>query len=365
MQAFEDVVRQHEAIKQQSTDAPNTVQLEQIMSLLKETRQAGATTSSAQAREDLRDILRYWGQYLNKNYDVYPDMHLAPFDEAQVPQDTAVSNPATLPALPESTQPIRVSSESVNSGFSQLKWVFILMVGMLVLFFVVQVVFPPQRRDDTALTITPDELMIAAVTETHAALAEIETATAVSAQPTSTPAPEIMEVTTMPQPTAAPIFIEHTVAEGDTLFSIARQYNTTVDSIRQANNLTTETITVGDVLEIEVVPTPETAVSTDSSPASDETPQPPASSIPADANAVIRGSSESATTRLLVAPNSTAQEIQAVNAGTFVYAVGQTDDGTWLLLELNGRTVRGWVPAAEVGLLYPLVPQEIPVIQTQ
>ena len=361
MQAFEDVVSQHEAIKQQVAEAPNTVHLEQIMALLKATRQAGAVTSSAQAREELRDILRYWGQYLNKNFDVYPDMHLAPFDESLVPQNVPPEQGAT-PVL-ESTQPIQVTSDKVNTGFSQLKWVFILMIGMLVLFFVIQVVFPPaDAREETNASATPDELMVMAVTETHEAIAQSETAVAASAEPTVTPTPEIIEITATPPTIPVPVVVEHTVAEGETLFSIARQYNSTITAIQEANNLTSETITVGDVLEIEVVPTPETAVSPDTTPASNTSAQP---AIPADMDAVIRGSSEAGITVLLVAPEVTAQEIQAVPAGTFVYAVGQTQDGSWLLVELNGRTVRGWVPAAEVNLLYPRTPQEIPVIQTQ
>lgn len=364
MQTYEDVVSQHEAIKQQVAEAPNTVQLEQIMALLKETRQAGASTSATQTREDLRDILRYWGQYLNKNFDVYPDMHLAPFDESLAPQETP-AEPGSTPIV-ESTQPVQVTSESVKPGFSQLKWVFILMVGMIVLFFVIQVVFPPTNSgEEASAEATLDESMVLAVTETHAAIAGSETATAVSAQPTPTPTPEIIEVTATIQSTPAPVIVEHTVAEGDTLFSIANQYDSTIEAIQEANNLTSVTIAVGDVLQIQILPTPATAVSPNTTPASTEEANSSNPAIPADMDAVIRGSNDAGIAVLLVAPEVTAKEIQAIDAGTFVYAVGQTEDGSWLLVELNGRTVRGWVPATEVNLLYPLTPAEIPVIQTQ
>ncbi len=364
MQAYKEVISQHEAIKQQVAEAPNTVQLEQIMALLKETRLAGAVTSSVPAREELRDILRYWGQYLNKNFDVYPDMHLAPFDESLAPQN-APAGPGAAPIV-ESTQPVQVTSEKVKPDFAQLKWVFILMIAMLVLFFVIQVVFPPKNNSEEAnISATPNEFMALAVTETHVAMARSETATAVFAAPTTTPTPAIIEVTATSPPTPAPIIVEHTVADGDTLFSIAKQYDATIEAIQKANNLTSETITVGDVLEIEVMPTPETAVSPNTTPASDEAAQPANPAIPTDMDAVIRGSSDAGMTVLLVAPEVTAKEIQVAQAGTFVYAVGQTQDGSWLLVELNGRTVRGWVPAAEVNLLYPLTPEEIPVIQTQ
>ena len=42
----------------------------------------------------------------------------------------------------------------------------------------------------------------------------------------------------------------YTVKSGDSLYSIARKYNTTVDSLKQKNNLTSNTITVGQILNI-------------------------------------------------------------------------------------------------------------------
>lgn len=42
----------------------------------------------------------------------------------------------------------------------------------------------------------------------------------------------------------------HTVKAGDTLYAIARTYGTTVDAIKQANNMTSNTLTIGRVLII-------------------------------------------------------------------------------------------------------------------
>ena len=42
----------------------------------------------------------------------------------------------------------------------------------------------------------------------------------------------------------------HTVKKGDTLYSIAKQYNTTVDQIKQLNNLTSNTLTIGEILKL-------------------------------------------------------------------------------------------------------------------
>lgn len=48
--------------------------------------------------------------------------------------------------------------------------------------------------------------------------------------------------------------IEHTVVRGDTLTDLARRYNTTVSAIRQANNLRSDQINVGQRLSIPTSP---------------------------------------------------------------------------------------------------------------
>lgn len=53
----------------------------------------------------------------------------------------------------------------------------------------------------------------------------------------------------IPQEVAAE-YIEHTVVSGDTLFALARYYNTTVDEIRRLNNLTSDTLRIGQILRI-------------------------------------------------------------------------------------------------------------------
>ncbi len=45
-------------------------------------------------------------------------------------------------------------------------------------------------------------------------------------------------------------YITYTVTRGDTLYSIARAYNTTVDEIKRLNNLTSNILTIGQILKI-------------------------------------------------------------------------------------------------------------------
>lgn len=55
----------------------------------------------------------------------------------------------------------------------------------------------------------------------------------------------------------------YTIKSGDTLYSIAKKYNTTVDKIKQQNNLTSNTLTIGQQLQIptsEFIETPTTTI---------------------------------------------------------------------------------------------------------
>ena len=50
--------------------------------------------------------------------------------------------------------------------------------------------------------------------------------------------------------TADDAYIKYTVQSGDTLYAIANRYNTTVDAIKSLNNLTSDILSVGQVLNI-------------------------------------------------------------------------------------------------------------------
>ncbi|MHB0876798.1 MAG: LysM peptidoglycan-binding domain-containing protein, partial [Anaerolineae bacterium] len=104
--------------------------------------------------------------------------------------------------------------------------------------------------------------------------------TAIAATATDTPTPEPTATETpVPPPTEAPTAtatpgpIVHTVASGDTLLSIARQYGATVDDITAANSIGERTIlSIGQQL---LVPVPAGA-----EPASADTPAPEATLAP-------------------------------------------------------------------------------------
>jgi LysM repeat protein len=59
---------------------------------------------------------------------------------------------------------------------------------------------------------------------------------------------------TYPSSTPEPEFVTHVVQRGDTLFSLSRQYGTTVEAIRSANGLVGNNIRVGQELRIPLAP---------------------------------------------------------------------------------------------------------------
>jgi len=46
--------------------------------------------------------------------------------------------------------------------------------------------------------------------------------------------------------------VVHTVASGETLYGIAKRYNTTVANIKTTNNLTSDILSIGQTLKIQV-----------------------------------------------------------------------------------------------------------------
>ena len=71
---------------------------------------------------------------------------------------------------------------------------------------------------------------------------------------------QILIIPTTTPPTTGGI--TYTVKSGDNLYDIARRYNTTVDEIKRANNLTTNTLRIGQILTIPTVTPPTTGETT-------------------------------------------------------------------------------------------------------
>jgi LysM repeat protein len=107
----------------------------------------------------------------------------------------------------------------------------------------------------SAVTTQPQEpgsgVQATPVTGTQATPVE-SSGTPVASQPTSTPEPGATEAPpAAPPPSSSGQAITHTVRPGDTVYSIARRYGTSVQAISQANNLVNPSqIYVGQKLTI-------------------------------------------------------------------------------------------------------------------
>ena len=61
---------------------------------------------------------------------------------------------------------------------------------------------------------------------------------------------QVLKLPTTSSETPSSNTVDYTVKSGDSLYKIANQYNVTVDAIKRANNLTTNTLQIGQVLRI-------------------------------------------------------------------------------------------------------------------
>ncbi|MEG1494904.1 MAG: LysM peptidoglycan-binding domain-containing protein [Bacilli bacterium] len=60
----------------------------------------------------------------------------------------------------------------------------------------------------------------------------------------------IGQILTIPKPKTNPSWIEYIVVSGDSLWSIAKKFNITVESLKESNNISTSTLNIGQVLKI-------------------------------------------------------------------------------------------------------------------
>jgi LysM repeat protein len=138
--------------------------------------------------------------------------------------------------------------------------------------------------------------------------------------------------------TGSPATQTYTVQAGDTLFSIATQFNTTVEQLRELNNLETNFVTVGQEL---VVPS-ETAAAPEESA---EAPTEEATEAP------VEGQSEAAPT-----PNAEGFIIHVVAGGEWIYSIARLYNVTPEAI-LAANPVLGGNP----NLIYPGQELRIPV----
>jgi len=132
-----------------------------------------------------------------------------------------------------------------------------------------KLVSPPTAPAGGTTTAAP-ALGVAGTTATAPAPTTPPTTTAAPAAPTGTTTAPAAPTTTAPAPTATPApaptasapVQRYTVATGDTLWNLANRFGTTVDAIRSANGLVSDSLFVGQTLSVPAPAAPAPAAPT-------------------------------------------------------------------------------------------------------
>lgn len=357
MMIVDQLVVQHQTLRNKAAEAPEAVDMNEVMALMDQVQAASAYVENPHQREQLQAILFHWNGYVHTQTGAYPGIQLAAFSPPEAtpgPERVARVTAAPRPELP----------------LPRVHWLVWVVAAVLFVGGAIIVIWPLIFGNEEAAAVAPTlqaEAVHTAVAATQTTIAYEATITRAVIEQTANAAALLFATATSsetavsetPPPTGPVVY---TVQAGDTLFTIARRYGLTLDEIMILNGLTTDALAVGQTLMLPHPPlTPEgdTAVNNTAVTA----PPPPAATLAPGqqlAEMVVRAPSAS----LYSGPGAQFSTIMPLARGTFAYAVGRSQAGEWYLLQLEDGVTRGWLPATDVALLYPAVPDIIPVIVT-
>jgi hypothetical protein len=96
MTTYDILVARHDRLYQQFADNPESIDLDRVNGLIAEARAAGREVSAIPQRQQLRSILRHWGQFVYERTGAYPNTHLLPYSQAAAPSESLP--PEALPS---------------------------------------------------------------------------------------------------------------------------------------------------------------------------------------------------------------------------------------------------------------------------
>lgn len=342
MMIIDQLVVQHQTLRNKTAVNPDSVDMNEILALSDQVRAASAHIEDAQQREQLQAILYHWNSYIHDKTGAYPATQLSPYTPASshtasTPQGMTARTSLPLPTI------------------SWLGWAF---AALLVVAGILFVIWPhltavskepltPEQSTAMALTavVASQTAVSQQATATRHAVVQTSEAVVLMFAPTITPTAEIISPT-VSQP------ISYTVSPGDTLVGISQKHGTTIDDIRQLNNLTSDTIAIGQLLWLPapIVQTEVTAVVVIATPALPEGQQ--------LVQLVVRSQSSN----LQSGPSPDFSPIYTLPRGTFAYVIGRNQANDWYLVQLEDGVTRGWLPVTDTGLLHPASPETLPII---
>jgi hypothetical protein len=118
MTTYDNLVAQHEILHQQFTNAPHSVELAQAYQLVEEARLAGREVSEIPQRQQLRSILRHWGNFIHDRTGEYPNTHLLPYSPATAAPSSPTPTEAAAAAPSESSALLPVADQGAEQAAS-------------------------------------------------------------------------------------------------------------------------------------------------------------------------------------------------------------------------------------------------------
>lgn len=80
MREYHELMAEHQALQKQLDKQPDAVEVERVLQLVAQARDAGEYIEDPQRRERLRAILRHWGAYVYDHTGEYPATQLTPYE---------------------------------------------------------------------------------------------------------------------------------------------------------------------------------------------------------------------------------------------------------------------------------------------
>jgi len=77
---YQELMAEHQALQKQLADQPDAVEIERVLRLITQARDAGVYIDHPEQRERLRAILKHWAAFVYERTGEFPATQLAPYE---------------------------------------------------------------------------------------------------------------------------------------------------------------------------------------------------------------------------------------------------------------------------------------------